>query len=112
MLRFSEENAIVTTYNVNDAFSMDKELFHALGSLDGDKTLEENLRRLEEEDGIVLAPELLQYLFTHGVVVSTDEAKRLVAANSPANAPGPEAPPAPAKPAWRKTKKALRRARR
>ena len=67
--RFAGDKVVLTTYNPFDALSMEKELFEVLGLFDGTKSLEENLARLDKEHDIQLAPELLQYLYTHGVVV-------------------------------------------
>ena len=64
------DNVVVTTYSTYDSFSLEKELFDVLASIRADQTLEDNLARLASEDGIELAPELLQYLFTHGVLVA------------------------------------------
>jgi hypothetical protein len=61
---------------------MEKELFDVLGMLDGKQTLAENLARLDKEHDVQLAPELLEYLYTHGVVVAPEPAK-------------PELPPKP-----------------
>lgn len=62
-------SVVITTYNLNDSFSMEKELYDVLALLDGDKTLEDNLGMLEKEHGIELAPELMQHLFVHGILV-------------------------------------------
>jgi hypothetical protein len=63
------ENVVVTTYSVYDSFSLEKELYEVLGTIRGTESLEANLARLAEE-GIELAPDLLKYLFTHGVLVA------------------------------------------
>ncbi len=60
-MRFAGANVVVTTYNQFDALSMEKELFEILGMFDASQTLEENLARLDKEQDIQLAPELLQY---------------------------------------------------
>ena len=90
------ENVVVTSYNAYDAFAVDRELFDVLAKLDGAQPLAENLKRLDEQEGIELEPDLLQFLFTHGVVE--------------------EAPPPPATnvtiPKERNKEKALRRKRR
>ncbi len=80
--RHTGESVVVTSYNIFDAFSMEKELYDVLGMLDEKQTLAENLERLDREENVQLTPELLQYLFTHGVVVAPDPVK-------------PAAPPAP-----------------
>ena len=70
--RHSGENVVLTSYNPYDAFSMEKELYDVLGLFDGKQTLSQNLARLDKEHDIQLAPELLQYLYTHGVVVAAE----------------------------------------
>lgn len=65
-----ESAMVVTTYNPNDSFAVDKDLYEVLGLLDASKTLEENLRTLEAEHGVELAPELLAHLVMHGVLVT------------------------------------------
>jgi len=66
--RVAGESVVISSYNPYDGFSIEKELYDVLGKLDPAQTLPENLKRLDEEEGIQLAPELLQYLFTHGVL--------------------------------------------
>ncbi|MDB4944293.1 MAG: hypothetical protein JWP97_3827 [Labilithrix sp.] len=66
--RRAGESVVVSSYNNNDAFAIDHDLFEVLGRLDGAQSLEENLARLDREEDVQLEPELLQYLFTHGVV--------------------------------------------
>ena len=66
--RNAGESVVVTSYNPYDGFSIEKELYDVLGKLDSAQTLAQNLKRLDEDEGIQLAPELLQYLFTHGVL--------------------------------------------
>jgi hypothetical protein len=66
--RNTDENVVVTTYNPFDAFSIDKDLFDTLGMFRPNETLEENLTRLDEKHDIQLAPELVRYLFVHGVL--------------------------------------------
>ncbi|HSO40280.1 MAG TPA: hypothetical protein VLT33_47470, partial [Labilithrix sp.] len=73
--RTAGDSVVVTSYNPYDGFSIEKELFDVLGKLDGAQTLEQNLARLDKEEDIQLAPELLQYLFTHGVIGEPDAAK-------------------------------------
>lgn len=72
-------NVAVTPYSRNDSFALDKDLFDVLGTLRGEESLEVNLARLAEE-GVELAPELLQYLFTHGVLVAPPAEKTAVCA--------------------------------
>lgn len=61
---------VVTTYNPNDSFAVDKDLYDVLALLDEKKTLAENLKMLETEHGVELAPELLSHLVMHGVLVT------------------------------------------
>ncbi|MDB5219871.1 MAG: hypothetical protein JWO86_7798 [Myxococcaceae bacterium] len=61
---------VVTTYNPYDAFSLDKDLFDTLGMFRASETLEENLERLDEKHDIQLAPELVRYLYVHGVLAA------------------------------------------
>ncbi len=72
------DNVVVTTYSTYDSFSLEKDLFDVLASIRADQTVEDNLARLASEDGIELAPELLQYLFTHGVLVAPPPKKAAV----------------------------------
>lgn len=74
--RFTEEAVVVTTYNPFDAFSVEKELFEVLGMLEPEQTLEQNLERLDREHDIQLAPELLHYLYVHGVLVEPEASKQ------------------------------------
>lgn len=60
---------VVTTYNPNDSFRVDQDLYDVLAMLDAQKTLDENLANLAKE-GIELAPELLAHLVMHGVLVT------------------------------------------
>jgi hypothetical protein len=73
--RHAGANVVVTSYNPYDAFSLERELYEVLGMFDGTQTLAENLERLDKEHDIQLAPELLQYLYTHGVVVAPEPVK-------------------------------------
>ena len=73
--RIGEETVVVTTYNPYDAFSLERELFDVLGKLKEEETLEENLARLDKEEDIQLAPELIQYLFIHGVLTAPEKKK-------------------------------------
>ena len=87
-------NVVVTSYNPYDAFSLDKDLFETLGLFRANETLDENLARLDEKHDIQLAPELVRYLFTHGVlcepipVDKTKLAAEAAAAEALANSPG------------------------
>ena len=89
--RHAGENVVVTSYNAYDALSIERELYEVLGKLDGKQTLAENLARLDKEENVQLAPELLHYLYTHGVVVAPDPPKADAKA-----APGPVDPHAKA----------------
>lgn len=73
--RHTGEQVVVASYNVYDSFAMERELYDVLGMLDGTKTLAENLERLDREENVQLAPELLQYLYVHGVVDAPAPAK-------------------------------------
>jgi hypothetical protein len=102
--RDAGENVVVTTYNPFDAFSMEKELFDVLEMFRPDQTVEENLARLDKEKDVQLAPELLQYLFIHGVLAAPEKPKPADAANpastaaaAVAVAPAPVPAPKPAK---------------
>jgi hypothetical protein len=70
--RVAGESVVVTTYNVYDSLSIEKDLFDTLGMFRADETLEENLKRLDEKHDIQLAPELVHYLFVHGVLAAPD----------------------------------------
>ena len=69
------DKVVVTSYHRYDSFSLDKELFEVCGMFKADQTLGENLERLRREDGIELAPELIEYLFAAGVLVEPTKAK-------------------------------------
>jgi hypothetical protein len=69
------DKVVVTSYHRYDSFSLDKELFEVVGKLRKTETLEQNLERLSREDGVELAPELIEYLFAAGVLVEPDPAK-------------------------------------
>lgn len=61
---------VTITYNPNDAFLLDPELFDVLGMLDGKKTVAENLTWLASEHGIELTEELLIHLYQQGILVT------------------------------------------
>lgn len=82
--REAGESVVVSTYNLYDAFSLEKELFDVLGLFKAEETLEQNLARLDEEHDVQLAPELVQYLYMHGVLAPPE----------PENSPEPTAPDA------------------
>jgi hypothetical protein len=73
--RVTDDAVVVTTYNPYDAFSMEKDLFEVLRLLKREETLEQNLARLDREHDVQLAPELIHYLYVHGVLVEPEEAK-------------------------------------
>ncbi|MBX3227189.1 MAG: hypothetical protein KIT84_35365 [Labilithrix sp.] len=60
---------VVTTYHRFDSFALDKELYEVVGLFKPEQTLAENLQRLAKEEGIELAPELIEYLFAAGILV-------------------------------------------
>jgi hypothetical protein len=64
-----EGKVVVTTYHRYDSFSLDKDLYDVVGLFKASESLEENLARLKKDDGIELAPELIEYLFAAGVLV-------------------------------------------
>jgi len=70
------EQVVVTSYNPNDSFALDKELYEVLAMLDPNKTVAANLETLAREHGIELAPELLQHLYIHGVLAPPTVAKQ------------------------------------
>ncbi len=63
------DKVVVTTYHRYDSFALDKELFEVCGMFRADQTVEENLARLEQEEGIQLTPDLIEYLVGAGVLV-------------------------------------------
>ena len=66
------DSVVVTTYNAYDSLSVEKDLFDVLGMFRAEETLEQNLKRLDEKHDIQLAPELVRYLFVHGVLAAPD----------------------------------------
>ncbi|MBX3192863.1 MAG: hypothetical protein KF819_38115 [Labilithrix sp.] len=66
----TQGKVVVTTYNTCDPISVDQDLYDALGLLMPDQPLDQSLARLEKEQGVELAPDLLRYLFVHGVLVA------------------------------------------
>jgi Fe-S-cluster containining protein len=80
------DKVVVTSYHRYDPFSLDKDLFEVVGLFKADQTLEENLERLKRDEGIELAPELIEYLFVAGVLVEPKakaaEAKEATAENT------------------------------
>ncbi len=94
--RATEDAVVLTTYNPFDAFSVEKDLYEVLGLLDAKQTLDQNLARLAKEHEIELAPELLQYLFVHGVLVAPEVPDPKAAAAEAAKQRQEEAAKAPA----------------
>jgi hypothetical protein len=84
--REAGESVVVTTYNPYDGFSLEKELFEVLGMFRADQTLDENLARLDKEHDVQLAPELIQYLFVHGVLAPPEKKKPDAKADAKAQA--------------------------
>lgn len=74
--RETDTAVVIASYNPYDAFSVEKELYEVLEMLKPEETLEQNLARLDKEKDVQLAPELLHYLYVHGVLVEPDEAKK------------------------------------
>jgi len=68
-----DDGIVVTSYNPFDSFKMERELFDVLGLLRAGDTIERNLARLREEHEVDLDPELIAYLYTHGVLVAPGE---------------------------------------
>lgn len=73
--REAGEQVVVATYNPFDAFAVEKDLFEVLGTFKADETVAENLARLEREQEIGLAPELIEHLWLHGVLVAPEADK-------------------------------------
>jgi Fe-S-cluster containining protein len=63
------DKVVVTTYHRYDSFSLDKDLYDVVGLFRGDQSLTENLERLKK-DGVELAPDLIEFLFAAGVLVT------------------------------------------
>jgi Fe-S-cluster containining protein len=64
----AEDKLVVTTFNALDSFALDKDLYEVLAQFDPLETVEATLERLSRE-GIELAPELLEALYSQGVLV-------------------------------------------
>lgn len=71
--RYVDDSVVVTSYNPYDSFKMDRDLFDILAHFKAHESVERNLQRLRDEHGAELEPELLQYLYTHGVLVRPGE---------------------------------------
>lgn len=80
------DKVVVTTYHRFDSFSLDKDLFEVVGMFRAEQTLEENLERLKNEEGIELVPELIEYLYHAGVLV---DPKKVAADDAEASAENP-----------------------
>lgn len=63
------EKVVVTTYSRYDALSLDKDLYEVVGLFKANLSLQQNLDRLSKEEGIELAPELVEYLYAAGILV-------------------------------------------
>jgi hypothetical protein len=68
------EKVVVTTYHRYDSFALDKDLYEVVGLFKADLSLQQNLDRLKTEEGIELAPELVEYLFAAGILVEPSAA--------------------------------------
>jgi len=102
--RSGSDSVVVTTYNPYDGFSIERELYDVLWKLDPAQTLAQNLKRLDDDEDIQLAPELLQYLFTHGVL---DEPK--APKDAPKTPPSPHAQALPSNRKGRRTELAKKK---
>jgi hypothetical protein len=91
--REAGESVVVTTYNPYDAFSLEKELFDVLGLFKVEETLEQNLARLDKEHDVQLAPELVQYLYVHGVLAPPEPEQKPEAVVPGAEKPKLTVPP-------------------
>lgn len=63
------DKVVVTSYHRYDSFAIDKDLFEVVGQIKADQTLEQNLERMKRDDGVELAPELVEFLYAAGVLV-------------------------------------------
>ncbi|MDF2694295.1 MAG: hypothetical protein K0S65_2678, partial [Labilithrix sp.] len=82
------DKVVITSYHRYDSFALDKDLYEVVGMLKADQTLEQNLLRLKEEEGIELTPDLIEYLFAAGVLVEPTTAKVAEATANAAVGPG------------------------
>jgi hypothetical protein len=69
------EKVVVTSYHPYDSFALDKELYEVVGMFKADQTLSQNLDRLKRDEGVELAPELIEYLFMAGVLIEPTKQK-------------------------------------
>ncbi|HEY8078297.1 MAG TPA: hypothetical protein VIF62_29415, partial [Labilithrix sp.] len=67
--RDAGEKLVISTYNRFDSFVIERDLFDVLGMLDPELSVEENLKKLDEEYGIELHPDLLRELYRQSVLV-------------------------------------------
>lgn len=104
--RYVDDGVVITSYSPYDSFKMDRDLFDVLGFFDAKRSVDETLERLSEEHGAELTPELLQYLYRHGVLVEPGDDPTLLAPDVP---PPPPARPIAAKIAAKKDKKKKKR---
>jgi hypothetical protein len=63
------EKIIVSTYNRYDSHVMGRELYDVLGMIDGEQPLLDNLKRLADEHGIEMSPDLIRELYVQHVLV-------------------------------------------
>ena len=77
------EKVVVTTYSRYDSLALDKELYDVVGLFKADLSLQENLDRLAKDEGIELAPELVEYLYAAGILVEPKAAAVATAKASP-----------------------------
>ncbi|HVJ92136.1 MAG TPA: hypothetical protein VM580_20185, partial [Labilithrix sp.] len=83
------DKVVVTSYHRYDSFAIDKDLFEVVGMFSAEQTLQENLDRLKNDEGIELVPELVDFLFAAGVLVERPKAKPAAEkAGSPADLDG------------------------
>jgi len=88
--RYVDDSVVITSYNPYDSLKMDRDLFDVLTHFQEGRTVEENLAHLRDEHGAELTSELLQYLYTHGILVKPGEDLTQKAPDVP-----PLPPPAP-----------------
>lgn len=93
-----DQKVVVTTYHRFDSFALDRDLYEVVGLFRADESLQQNLDRLAKEEGIELAPELVEYLFAAGVLVEP----------APAAVASAKAPPKEAEAELRGRRAALR----
>ncbi len=67
--RDAGDKIVISTYNRYDSFVIGRDLYDVLGMFDADQTVDENLKRLDEEFDIELHPDLLRELYVQNVLV-------------------------------------------